>query len=643
MDSKKSANIEPLYLKSSSEQTTSGGNVQTTEQTLSATTTCTTTEQTESNHRLIIDVQCLLCDRQFKFYAGKDDYLAHLFLVHRLVIADEEQVAIFDEYLQFWRNKFNGDSSKLPEYCTTMHLDHLPDGTPSPQEKYYLLADILPEDNELRQKLQAKRLEKALTQHQFERMDTTFERGCLYCRDIVKSTRNDYLKHLFTKHFLQLGKSENLVYVDELLDLVQEKMAKLICLFCEKKFKDRPTLKEHMRKKGHKRINPDIKNYDKFFLVNYKNEKQISYGQRTKHAKKPNGPSKASAKQPMQQSMAPKTHHSTHAPRAKSPEQSDHSDRDWSDWEGESQVLTCLYCPLNATDFGLLKAHIKTDHCVDFDRLTGQFSFYDRVKCVNFVRRQMHAMKCLTCSEQFTTTGDLQKHLQQQQHYGIGERKQWDLAEYFFPTYEDDAFLCHLDDNYASDEDVNVAGGSDAVGRGKHHSDDDDEDDDWSDWEGDRQALTCLYCPLNDLDFTNLKIHIKDVHNVNFDELTESFSFYDRVKIVNFVRRQMHSMKCLTCAEQFTTADDLQKHLQQQQHYGIGERRQWDLAEYFFPTYEDDAFLCSLDDTNDGEDDDSTAAKATDASVVVHSEDTEIRRNPDAEALSKEQTLAADK
>ena len=43
----------------------------------------------------------------------------------------------------------------------------------------------------------------------------------------------------------------------------------LICIFCEKKFKDRNVLKEHMRKKLHKRINPNNKEYDKYYIQNY--------------------------------------------------------------------------------------------------------------------------------------------------------------------------------------------------------------------------------------------------------------------------------------------------------------------------------------------------------------------------------------
>lgn len=218
-------------------------------------------------------------------------------------------------------------------------------------------------------------------------------------------------------------------------------------------------------KKGHKRINPDNKNYDRFFMVNYKNEKQCSYGQRLKF--KPNTRTKTAKthsqinvkNQPSISGVTfpasePRTHQT---PESNVFQTGYDSDSDWSDWEGEKQVLTYLYCTLSNTDFAELKKHIKEEHKVDFDEATAEFTFYDRVKIVNFVRRQMHIMKCITCGSQCTTAAELQQHLQDKQHFGIGDKTQWDLAEYFFPTYEDDAFLCSLDDTYDSDDGSAVA------------------------------------------------------------------------------------------------------------------------------------------------------------------------------------------
>jgi hypothetical protein len=46
----------------------------------------------------------------------------------------------------------------MEEFCTVMLMDVTPDGEYSPDETYYLLSDVLPEDRELREGLQEKRL-----------------------------------------------------------------------------------------------------------------------------------------------------------------------------------------------------------------------------------------------------------------------------------------------------------------------------------------------------------------------------------------------------------------------------------------------------------------------------------------------------
>lgn len=400
-----------------------------------------------------IDILCLFCEKSYTFYAQKDEYLAHLYLEHRLVIGDEHQVAIFHEYLVYWRQHFNGMEDNLPTYCTTMLLDHLPDGTASKNEKYYLLCDVLPQDHELRQQLHTKRLEQTLEQHQFERVDTSFERDCLFCRDIIKTTRSDYVKHLFSKHFLQLGKPENLVYIDDLVNTVQIKLNALICVFCEKLFRDRPTLKEHMRKKGHKRINPNNTNYDRFFLVNYQSGKFSA--QQTKRGK----PNKKDAVARNKQIMHTKKKANTTGKRSQHDDDSSSengnettlfesdNDSNWSDWDGDQQEITCLFCTQKARDSIKVKEHMKDVHGIDFDGQTQKLTFYDRVKVVNFLRRIVYLGQCVVCDEKHTENDQLVEHMKSMGHFSIGTREQWDKGEYFYSTYEDDPFLCSLHDS----------------------------------------------------------------------------------------------------------------------------------------------------------------------------------------------------
>lgn len=82
------------------------------------------------------------------------------------------------EYLRFWRKNFEGHL--ITEFCTTMLLDKTPDGQSSPNEKYYLLSNIVPQDFEIRKKLQTKYLEIVLARHQFEKNDETFERYSVF-------------------------------------------------------------------------------------------------------------------------------------------------------------------------------------------------------------------------------------------------------------------------------------------------------------------------------------------------------------------------------------------------------------------------------------------------------------------------------
>lgn len=41
------------------------------------------------------------------------------------------------------------------------------------------------------------------------------------------------------------------------------------CIYCEKRFSDRNTLMDHMRKRNHKEVNPKNNYYDKFYIINY--------------------------------------------------------------------------------------------------------------------------------------------------------------------------------------------------------------------------------------------------------------------------------------------------------------------------------------------------------------------------------------
>lgn len=88
---------------------------------------------------------------------------------------------------------------------------------------------------------------------------------------VLLGNRHSYIFHLSEQHNLQLGRPENLVFVDELIEKIAATFEALKCLYCKKTFPDMFTLKEHMRKKIHKRINKRNKSYDKYYVKNYLN------------------------------------------------------------------------------------------------------------------------------------------------------------------------------------------------------------------------------------------------------------------------------------------------------------------------------------------------------------------------------------
>lgn len=338
--------------------------------------------------------------------------------------------------MKYWKSLF--DKNPIEEFCTTMLLNHKPDGTPSQDEKYYLLSDCVPQDCEIRKKLDTKYLEFVLERHQFEKNDEKFEKGCLYCRDVIQPTRAEYLSHLYGKHFLQLGKAENLVFIDELIDVVEQKMKNLICLYCEKTFKDRMTLKEHMRKKGHKRINPENKFYDKFFLTNYYKDRQNPVDNTTK------------AQTPKQQRKClTAAEGMPHRERQDSSRVfNDLDDSDWSDWEtNETLPIKCLFCDATNLRIDDIKIHMMTEHTFNFEETTKNLNFYKKIKLVNYIRYQMQHNQCINCDLKFSENSLLLDHMKSSQHFQITHERQFNQPEFFFPTIDDDPFLCCIEDD----------------------------------------------------------------------------------------------------------------------------------------------------------------------------------------------------
>lgn len=207
---------------------------------------------------------CALCPDLFPA-SEKDQLLKHMVLEHKLVIADVKLIADFSQYMLYWKKRFT--EQPITDYCSVIKTNS--EGPVDQQEHYFLLCDALPEDRILREQLQQRRLEEVLEQQQKERDDETFHRICMFCSEEFTGNRSSLLNHMAKEHSFSIGLPDNIVYCDEFLNTLESKLDNMQCLYCEKTFRDKTTLKDHMRKKQHRRINARNHDYDRFYVINY--------------------------------------------------------------------------------------------------------------------------------------------------------------------------------------------------------------------------------------------------------------------------------------------------------------------------------------------------------------------------------------
>ncbi|XP_053741891.1 zinc finger protein 277 isoform X2 [Synchiropus splendidus] len=284
------------------------------------------------------------------------------------------------------------------------------------QENYFLLCDILPEDRILRENLQQKRLEEVLEQQQKERDDNTFSRPCLFCSEEFTGNRSSLLNHMAREHSFSIGLPDNIVYCDEFLNTLQKKLDDLQCLYCEKTFRDKTTLKDHMRKKTHRRINASNRQYDRFYVINY-----LELGKTWEEVQSEDDR-----------------------------ELVEDDDDDWSDWQAHPVLAVCLFCDHQSDTMDQIYIHMKGAHGFDLHKLRTDLGlgFYQQVKLVNFIRRQIHQSRCYGCEEKFESRQEVLQHLELRGHVmKLPDMLTWDQPQYYFPTYENDALLCTLSDS----------------------------------------------------------------------------------------------------------------------------------------------------------------------------------------------------
>ena len=347
------------------------------------------------------ETPCMLCNHIESNMDSKshyDEYLCHLIVEHKLVIADVKLIADLQSYAVYWKKRFAEEALEI--FCSKIKTNTGATDI-GESEEYYLLCDALPEDKKIREQLQFDKLKKLLLRQEFERKDESFTRTCPFCSKLFQGNRLILFNHMTVDHNFNIGHPDNIVNVRELLDEIQSKLDKLQCLFCENVFRDRMTLREHMRKKGHRRLNPTNKEFDKYYMINY-----LELGKNWL----------------VLQSESEKL---------------EGSSDDWSGWFEEAQNAYCFFCKTSFDQAAKVYTHMKEVHEFDFLLMQQemQLSFYQQIKLINYIRRRVHVGQQEGCADIIAKIKD-----------DLQSNTKWNQPQYYFPTYEDDNILCQLED-----------------------------------------------------------------------------------------------------------------------------------------------------------------------------------------------------
>ncbi|KAH7646125.1 zinc finger protein 277 [Dermatophagoides farinae] len=356
-------------------------------------------------------INCFICCKEIKEHC--DDvfedffrsYEQHMLNNHLIVIPKFQSV---DEFFDFLRNCHSLDQLQSEDRCklfTFKKFDKI--------VNYFLIDKYQMDETTIKNVVEKHFLQNILNEAQKQRNDSNFSRMCLFCRKIFTENRAQLFNHLYNDHNFFVGHPDNILDAHEFLDVLENKLKKLLCLYCEREFKNWNVLKEHMRKKGHKTLNPNNREYDRFYLINY-----LCNDKHWKQIKKEND------------------------------FYIDNTSNDWDDWIDDDDKLDCVcfFCPYK-NKFDNIRQHLLGEHDFDFDRILAIDDFYERIMVINFMRKNMLINQCFFCRDSFQNTEHLVKHLSNTQHITKLPLKEfYHSPEYYFPTLDDDCFLMFLDD-----------------------------------------------------------------------------------------------------------------------------------------------------------------------------------------------------
>ncbi|KAG7169721.1 Zinc finger protein 277-like [Homarus americanus] len=239
--------------------------------------------------------------------------------------------------------------------------------------------------------------------------------------------------------------------------------------------------------------------------------------------------------------------------------------------------------------------------------------------------------KCIYCSE--TVTGGVTNcfhHLTFQHGFSVGNpdniiygAKLLDLLEeklhkYHIPVFENDGLLCHLDDNEMHDaetgsccspqDDVmvvpeDILPHSNSILKDSRLREEINGMDS-GDVYGSVMCLFCLYTASGDHAHVQVYSHMRSLHCFDFTEVMKELSFYNQVKLINYIRWKTAKSECYFCGQVFSRTDSMEEHRVLANHITLPDSELYEDKRWLQPILEEDGLLQRLREAGDSDDED---------------------------------------
>ena len=250
-------------------------------------------------------------------------------------------------------------------------------------------------------------------------------------------------------------------------------------------------------------------------------------------------------------------------------------------WRGTCPVCTKLPPSPRAEVF----AHMLARHGLDLGDPT---RLVDVPTLLATMADRLAQCRCLCCERQFPSQAVLRKHMKHKRHYRLS------LVN---PAYQRFFLASYEPTPESAVPPAPATGSRDSAGKrdedeGEEGGDDEDDDDEGFDdglFVVDAEPTPCLFCDTLCESAPAMAQHCAAQHGFDLAATVRALglSFYDTVKLVNYVRHCAARGECPTCHACFGTPRAAAEHLARSGHSNIAPHapavRPWDAAQYLLP------------------------------------------------------------